>query len=430
MKSKLAVGLAVVAVLAIASAWILLFRVPSGSIGVLDAGRPGEPPRLLGPGIHMRPPGATTSLIETSAVNGSGKVMVSPASGGELELSYSVTASLSTAAAPDVLASLEGRPITEVVSSRAGTLLNDYASSLDAITMLASGFREQAATVVAEGLGRQGFEAVQVTVHPLDDDSLLAAARALASRGEAYRVRQAIAEALLRPEAATSWKLHTAMGMVNESEKQFAEAERYYFDALAIDPTAVPPMAQLVVLYGARKDWMRLSRALDAALTAAPRSLQHINWMAMVLLKQEDYAGAERILKAGLEVEPTNSTLLANLGALYTKRGRAQEAEQAFRQAVEAAPENPQALFNLGSFLASSDRFADALPLLQRAEATGSVSYPLVRSLAVVHEKLGHAAEAASYRRRAQEMEAMLKQRRGAAQEAGNGQTERATRAP
>ena len=129
-------------------------------------------------------------------------------------------------------------------------------------------------------------------------------------------------------------------------------------------------------------------------------------------------------------MDPANSTLLANLGALYTKRGRLQEAEQVFRKAVEAAPDNPQALFNLGSLLAANDRYADALPWLQKAEATGSTSFALVRTMAVVHEKLGHAAEAAAYRQRAQQMEAAMKQRQSAAQETDHGTAARATRAP
>jgi len=421
---------AVAGAAALAAGWIFTARVPSGTIGLMETGRPGEAPRTLTPGFHFLSPGATVTTVPTTEVTGSGKVMVAPLTGGELELSYTVSGSLSTTASPDLLAALPGRRLEDLLASRAGTLLTDYAAGVEAAAMLDTGQRQQAGSAVAAELGRQGFERISMTVNQLDDSSLLAAAQAFASRGEGARIRPALAEALQRPEAATSWKLHTAMGMVNESEKRFDEAVENYFDALAIDPAAEPPMAQIVVLFGAKQDWMRLGRALDAALTAAPRSLQHINWTAMVLLKQEDYVGAERILKSGLEIDPSNSTLLANLGAMYSKRGRLEEAEQMFRRAVEAAPDNAQACFNLGSLLATRDQFDEALALLQRAEAAGSSSYPLVRALAAVHGKLGHSAEAADYRRRAQQMEATLKQRRSAAQEAADETAARAPRTP
>jgi len=394
-----------IVLLLVAGVWLCVIRVGDDEVALVGPAASPDARAPLGPGFHFVSPTAHITRVTTRLTGATGETLVTPSSGGEIMMKYSVSGALDPGRAAAVFAALDNRTMEEFLSAQVGALLRQNAASADPVEMLTPEYRSKVAEQIADAMKRGGFAEASIKVQPPDDATLLAAAQALAPRGEAYKLRQTIAEALLDPAREGSWRLHTAMGLVNESTKQFTEAEKDYLDALAMQPEALPPMAQLVAIYSAVGEWAKLQRVLDAALTVDPDSLQHINWTAMVLIKQDDLVGAERILKHGLELAPLNSTLVSNLGGLYLKTGRTDEALDLLRKAVEAAPDSPLALFNLGSALASTDRYDEALPYLEQAERAGSLTYPLARTLALVHGRLGHKAASAEYEARARELE-------------------------
>ena len=403
---RIAPILVAAAVIVLLLGYFLVIRIDADSVGIADTGRPGDRPVVLKPGLHLHPVGAQLLTYSTLPVSVEGEALMTPVTGGEIPARFSATARIDPDRVGDLHAAIGGRRLDEFLKSQTDLMLREYASHADAVEALTPQFRSRAATEVAAALKKIGFADVTLAIKPPDADTLLAAAQYLAPRHEAWKIRQTVAEAFGEPGGSGSWKLQTAMGLVNESEKMFTDAEKNYFDALAIDPSALPPMSELVSLYSTVKEWARLQRVLDAALTANPRSLQHINWMAMVLLRQEDFVGCERILKSGLEVEPANTTLLANLGTLYMKMNRVDDAVAAFQKAVEASPSSQQAQFNMGSALAATGKFAEALPFLERAEQAGSPTVQLLGTLMIVNEKLGDRTKAAAYRGRVKAIEA------------------------
>jgi tetratricopeptide (TPR) repeat protein len=403
---RLAPILVAAAVIVLLLSYFLVIRVAADSVGIADTGRPADTPVVLKPGLHLHPVGAQLLTYSTLPVTVEGEALMTPAAGGEIPARFSVTARIDPDHVADLHKAIAGRRTDEFLKSQTDLMLREYASHADAVEALTPQFRSRAATEIAAALKKLGFAEVSLTVRPPDADTLLAAAQYLAPRREAWKIRQTVAEALGEPGGSGSWKLQTAMGLVNESEKLFTDAEKNYFDALAIDPSALPPMSELVNLYSTVKEWARLQRVLDAALTANPKSLQHINWMAMVLLKQDDLVGCERILKSGLELEPASPMLLANLGTLYMKMNRVDDALAAFQKAVEASPASQQAQFNMGSALAATGRFAEALPYLERAEQAGRPGVQLLGTLMIVNEKLGDKTKAAAYRARVKALEA------------------------
>jgi len=395
-----------VLLLALAAGWFCVIRVGADEVALAGPAGTGQEPAVLGPGFHFVSPFSRLTRLGTRLQEASGETLVTPESGGEVMMHYTVSGSLDPGKAGAVFSAIGDRSMEEFLTSQVGALLRQDAASADPVDLLTPEYRSKVSEAIAEAMKRGGFSEAAVSIKAPDDATLLAAAQALAPEGRAYRLRQTIAEALLEPGRADSWRLHTAMGMVNESTKQFTEAEKDYLDALASQPEALPPMARLVAIYSAAGEWNRLQRVLDAALSADPNSPQHINWTAMVLIKQDDLVGAERILRRGLEVAPTNTTLLMNLGGLYLKMDKPDEALDLLRKAAEAEPDSPAVLFNLGSALASTDRNEEALGYLERAEKAGSLNYPLARTLAMVYGRLGHPAKAAEYEAKARKLEA------------------------
>lgn len=383
-----------------------VLRVPAGSLAVVESGPGGAAPTVLEPGLHLLMPGNRATLYSAAEATSSGEVMVTPASGGEIPLRYEVKGRLDPSHAARLHTAMSGRTFPEFLQAQAGALLRQIASSTQAVDLLTPAFREAAGARIATAMNGGGLADAEVKVGPPDDETLMAAAQYLASRGEASRIRETVSERLLSPEGSKSWKVHTAMGYVHESEKLLIDAERNYLDALAIEPTAVAPMAQLVTLYSAVQDWPTLLRVLDAALTARPDSPQHLTWAAMAMTRQGDLAGAERMLNRGLQADPDNATLLTNLGALKMKAGHAGEAIELLRKAAEITPDSQQALFNLGSALAAEDRAAEALPFLERAAEAGPMSAPLARTLGMVLQKTGDGPRGAGYLKQAEALEA------------------------
>ncbi len=398
--------LPVVVVLVLVGGWLCLIRVGADEVALAGPADSGGPPAVLGPGIHFVSPLAHVRRISTRLTDASGETLVTPASGGEIMLRYTISGSLDPARAGAVFSAIGNRSMEEFLTSQVGALLRQNAASADPVDILTPEYRSKVSDEISAAMTRGGFAQATLKLKAPDDETLLSAAQALAANGQAYRLRQTIAEALLEPGRADSWRLHTAMGLVNESTKQFTEAEKDYLDALASQPDALPPMAQLVAIYSAVGEWSKLQRVLDAALTADPNSLQHINWTAMVLIKQDDLVGAERILKRGLEISPASTTLLMNLGGLYLKTDRPDEAIDLLRRAVDAEPDSPVVLFNLGSALASTGRYDEALRYLEQAEKAGPLTYPLARTLALVHGRLGHKAKSADYEAKARRIQA------------------------
>lgn len=420
--------IATAAVIALVAGYFLIARVPADTIAFADTGRPGDTPTILGPGFHLRPVGSNLVLYSTSPVTAVGDTLVTPSTGGEIPARFTVTARIDPAHAATLHGPIAGRSLEDFLSAQAGILLRQYASSAGAVEILTPRFREQAAAAIVSAMKNGGMAEASMVIGPPDADTLLAAAQFLAPQGEASKIRQTVMEALAAPGGGGNWKLHTAMGLVNESERHLADCEKNYLDALAIEPAALPPMTQLVALYTAVGEYPKLRRVVDAALTSSPKSVPHLNWAAMVLLKDDDFKGAERLLKEGLAVEPQNELLLSNLAGVYLKTGKPEEAVSQLRLAVEAAPTNPQGLFNLGSTLASLGRFDEALPLLEQAEQNGPLNLALARALAGVHEKLGHAKEAAAYLKKAKELEAAQEDRkRKAAERHGTSQPAKGT---
>ena len=399
-------------IIAMVAAWFFVARVPAETIAFADSGRQGETPRVIGPGFHLVPIGSNLILYSTAPVTATGETLVTPTTGGEIPARFTITARIDPAHAAALHGPIAGRPLNEFLSAQAGILLRQYASSAGAVEILTPAFRQQAASAIADAMLKGGMAEAKMVIEPPDPETLLAAAQFLAPQGEAWKIRETVVEALAGPGGSGSWKLHTAMGFVNESERKLAECEKNYLDALAIDPTALPPMTQLVALYSAVSEWPKLRRVVDAGLTASPKSVPHLNWAAMVLMKDQDFTGAERLLKEGLAIEPGNETLLSNLAGVYLKSNRVEEAVAQLRLAVTAAPSNPQALFNLGSALASLGRFEEALPWLEQAEQNGPLNLILARALAGVHERLGHREQAAAYAKKAKELEAVQEERK------------------
>lgn len=98
-----------------------------------------------------------------------------------------------------------------------------------------------------------------------------------------------------------------------------------------------------------------------------PQSKAALLTSAAILLRQAGYTQkAIEILQDAVNEEEEFAPAYTLLGAMYQEVGQDEGAEKAYRQALKIEPDNKEALQGLGLLLRTKERFAEALPYLER----------------------------------------------------------------
>ena len=389
-------AISITALLLAAILFVSVTYVPEDSVAIDSKGGAS---RVMLPGFHPHAPFAKPQAIyPVSLPSIEGSVEIALSDGGAYRLGYELSGRIdpNQAVAFHKVAAEHG---VEGVLKAAGDRALVEEGALRPPADLATGALEMAAAKRAGMfLASIGGAEVSLRLRPLAPAELLRLAQSLA--------RQRLAGLLKEPATAlllsdTGWEAHTIMGLVLESERDLHGAEKRYLDALSISPAALPPMAQLVAIYDAVGEHAKLDRVLEAAIEADPASLQHLNWLAVSLMKQSKLPQAEKMLQRALSVDGSNLLLLNNLAGMLVKQNRLEEAVASLRKAQATAPSDRQTLYNLGVALSAQGKYSEALQPLLDAEKAGPPGLPLLRALALAFRETGGKTRAAEYERRA-----------------------------
>jgi tetratricopeptide (TPR) repeat protein len=144
---------------------------------------------------------------------------------------------------------------------------------------------------------------------------------------------------------------------------------------------------------------------LEAALQVNPRSVMHLNWLAVVLEASGDGPAAEASLLGALEIDPEHGATLANLGSLYGRHGRVDEAVPLLQRALRVEPDNLEARVNLGTALARLGRRDEAMAELEEAYDRGLRVPAICNALARSYGEKGDTATAETWLRRSLEID-------------------------
>ena len=135
------------------------------------------------------------------------------------------------------------------------------------------------------------------------------------------------------------------------------------------------------------------------------------NALALFMVEAEILDEVERpdearaVYDEALSVFPDDDTLLYARGLHAMKRGQIELGERDLRQIIEADPEHADALNALGYTLADqTDRFEEALALIERAHALKPEEPAILDSLGWVHYRLGDLERALDYLQQANDL--------------------------
>jgi tetratricopeptide (TPR) repeat protein len=107
--------------------------------------------------------------------------------------------------------------------------------------------------------------------------------------------------------------------------------------------------------------------AFRKAISQSPRYIEAHNNLASLYAAQQKEIDALRVLSEALKIDGTNPQTLLITARIQLRRSNQQAAEQASRAILAKSPEDADALTVLGQVLHETDRYEEALEVLERA---------------------------------------------------------------
>jgi len=112
--------------------------------------------------------------------------------------------------------------------------------------------------------------------------------------------------------------------------------------------------------------------AVQDGLERAPRSVDGLNLLGMILHQQKQYAESEAVLEKALKINPHSAATLNNLAISFVAQGKLDQASRTFREIVRISPQDRSANYNLGLLLLAQRKPKEAILALQRVHPADS----------------------------------------------------------
>jgi len=107
---------------------------------------------------------------------------------------------------------------------------------------------------------------------------------------------------------------------------------------------------------------------IRAGLKLAPRSIEGLNLLGIVLGEQRDFTGAVEAFQQALRFNPRSAETHNNLGNSYVVQQKNEPAEREFRTTLRYDPRNRDANYNLGLLLLARNDPRDAITYFSRVQ--------------------------------------------------------------
>ncbi|GEM_PF-854886 len=162
--------------------------------------------------------------------------------------------------------------------------------------------------------------------------------------------------------------LYNYLGAYYFQQKNMAEAERYYGEAIRVNPNYFDSLSNIGDIYREKGNLNEAEQVyLKAIENGAPYSTTYYN-LGVVYTQQRRLKEAEWPLQKALELQPNYKDALYNLGWVYDNQGKLVEAEQMYMRTLQSYPNYPEPRINLGVVLTRQQRYKEALDHLIYAQ--------------------------------------------------------------
>ena len=150
------------------------------------------------------------------------------------------------------------------------------------------------------------------------------------------RVEAALAQyEIARQSDRRNPQLILQLGLAHFALQHWDESEKYYRDAIRLEPRLPVAHYNLGILLQHKRDFSAARRAFESALVHQPRFPEALNNLGNVLLALRDAAGAEKCYRQTIEMRPAFPNAHHALGLMMMRQSRYSDALEYLRAAVE-----------------------------------------------------------------------------------------------
>ena len=204
-------------------------------------------------------------------------------------------------------------------------------------------------------------------------------------------IEQYRAAIALQPDMAEAYNnLGNALRMANQRE----EAMEAYQNALIHREVYPEAYNNLGTLLHAERQHDEAEHALRRAIMQSPRYMEAHNNLANVFSAQKKEGEALRILGDALKIEDRHPTTLLIVARVQGKLGNYDLAERATRIVLEDDPDHVEAKVALGQLMHETDRYDEAIVILEDAIKAGADTAEAYNFYGVALKSVGRLDEA------------------------------------
>ncbi|MEW6265506.1 MAG: tetratricopeptide repeat protein [Thermodesulfobacteriota bacterium] len=227
-------------------------------------------------------------------------------------------------------------------------------------------------------------------------------AKEMAAAGDAAGAIEAYRRGLESYDAnLDSW---LGLATVHTDLEQYDEAEKDYFQALAINQYSFLAYLGLAELYERRQDYELTIGILKQALSIAQRlkvsskSVARINFfIGEFELRLKRLTSAEKAFDQAIEKAPDDAVLRSDIGDAYANKGYYPESEKHYLAALEIDPNLAHVFNRLGIAYRKQAKYQKALQLYDKARLHHPRDEHLLFNIARAHYEDIHHSKAMSF---------------------------------
>jgi cellulose synthase operon protein C len=170
------------------------------------------------------------------------------------------------------------------------------------------------------------------------------------------------------PLAPQSPAPYIQLGNIRLRQKQYAEAVKFYEQALDKDSSSSDALSGLMNTYIAQKDPEKAVAAATAQLAKSPNNSNFYDLLGTALFNgKKDLKAAEAALRKAVDLDKTNSDALVKLGKVQIAEGSSDHALATYKQSIKDNPREVPFYVLAGEIYESQRDWDNAKSLYQQA---------------------------------------------------------------
>lgn len=160
---------------------------------------------------------------------------------------------------------------------------------------------------------------------------------------------------------------YVQMGNLRLAQKRFAESEKLYGQALAMDANAADALAGLASLYLQQKQSEKALARIQAQINKVPRNSTYHYLLGTVFAEQKQWDDAEKELNTAVDLDNGNSYAVLELGQIQVARGFTDQAIATYQASIRHNPADVHLYILVGQLQESKGNWQQAQEMYEKA---------------------------------------------------------------